>query len=497
MPCKPRVRWPRSAPRVSYSVPALCRAYAWPQFPAPQRDGVVAVISLGGGVRASDLAAAAAHYDVPAPNVQSVSVQGATNTPGSDADAENALDCEVSGAAYASAFLSPRALTVLFVSAPNTDAGFVAAIQQAVAAQVDAISISWGSPENNWSAAAVQAMNAALQAAHAAGIPVCVASGDNDSGDGESGAHVDFPASSPFAIGCGGTSKTGSAEVVWSDGRNGTGGGFSALFPAQSFQIGAPAGPGRMVPDVAGNADPATGYEIVLNGGLTVIGGTSAVAPLWAGLLAALKVCGAAGDVLANLWKNPVAFTDVTGGNNGKWRAGVGPDPCTGLGVPIGSKLATALIVGNAPPPPPVPVSPPAKLGTINIDLDAQTYAVPSEFRPAAGAPALGTVGTFFQGLITEILATFGPLLTQFLEAWLQSILTQAGGTLPAPVAGTPAAAAKVQLVGRALALTPRVRLGRRALLRAIGRHVNDAALTAEAVEEVQEAAGLAAAVGV
>src|ERR1700738_5666193 len=111
-------------------------------------------------------------------------------------------------------------------------------------------------------------------------------------------AHVDFPASSPFALGCGGTklAVTGSkssSEVVWNEAADSaTGGGISDFFPLPAYQstAGVPASVnpggriGRGVPDVAGDADPATGYQIVVNGQSARVGGTSAVAPLGAAL---------------------------------------------------------------------------------------------------------------------------------------------------------------------------------------------------------------------
>jgi subtilase family serine protease len=188
-------------------------------------------------------------------------------------------------------------------------------------------------------------MEQVAAAATQAGMVVFAASGDNDSNDGgPNPANVDCPASCPHVVGCGGTNKTAASETVWNntpgetDG-TGTGGGFSTVFnPLPGWQIGAPNGPGRMVPDVAANADPNTGYNIVLHGQPTTRGGTSAVAPLYAGLFAAFgrKL----GYVTPKLWLNPLCFNDVTVGDNGAFRADRGPDPCTGLGTPIGLKLS-------------------------------------------------------------------------------------------------------------------------------------------------------------
>jgi hypothetical protein len=229
------------------------------------------------------------------------------------------------------------------------------------------------SSEDSWGKAACQSFDAACADAAARGSVVFAASGDNlsDDGDGDGGQpDCDFPASSPHVVGCGGTAKTATAEVVWNQGGGGTGGGYSAYFPAQPWQVGVPAGPGRMVPDVAADADPATGYEIYVDGGWTVVGGTSAVAPLYAGLFAAITSAAAAagrpklGNILPFLYTHPACFADVTKGDNGAWRAGVGPDPCTGLGVPNGKALLDA-VIGTVsppapPPPPPNPVPPPA-----------------------------------------------------------------------------------------------------------------------------------------
>jgi subtilase family serine protease len=97
-----------------------------------------------------------------------------------------------------------------------------------------------------------------------------------------------------------------------------------------------------MIPDVAANADDAhTPYNIVVHGSEVQVGGTSAVAPLYAGLFAAFGT--KLGFVTPELWLNQLCFRDITKGDNGAFRALVGPDPCTGLGSPIASKLADLL----------------------------------------------------------------------------------------------------------------------------------------------------------
>jgi kumamolisin len=214
------------------------------------------------------------------------------------------------------------------------------------------MSISWGGPESSYSQQDIDAINQALAQAVALGITVCVASGDNGAGDGVTtgGDHVDFPASSVNVLGCGGTSlRKSGAEVAWNDGKEGgaSGGGYSALFARPSWQTGV-TNAKRGVPDVAGDADPETGYQVSVDGTATVIGGTSAVAPLWAGLLALINQSTGtkAGFVNPTLYANPAAFTDIVEGSNNGFSAGSGWDPVTGLGSPLGGKVLAAL----APP---------------------------------------------------------------------------------------------------------------------------------------------------
>jgi kumamolisin len=273
------------------------------------------------------------------------------------------LDIEVVGA------IAPQATIVVYF-APNTDAGFLDAVTTAIhdtTNKPSVISISWGGPESNWTQQAMTAMDEAFQAAAALGVTICVASGDNGSSDGvtDGADHVDFPASSPFALACGGTSVQAknnniTSEVVWNDGANGGagGGGVSTFFSVPSWQTGLQATTSdgttttltnRGVPDVAGDADPVTGYEVRIDGTDTVIGGTSAVAPLWAGLLARInQLAGkSAGLIQPQLYQNPQALRDITQGNNGDFSASTGWDACTGLGSPNGQKVAAVFTAGG------------------------------------------------------------------------------------------------------------------------------------------------------
>jgi kumamolisin len=223
------------------------------------------------------------------------------------------------------------------------------------------VSISWGQSEDAWSAQARSQMEQILTEASGLGVTVTVAAGDNGSTDSvtDGQQHVDFPASAPHALACGGTSlrlsgETISTETVWNDpGGGSTGGGVSRQFPLPSYQSGAHVpnnvdsnSPGRGVPDVSGDADPQTGYRIRVDGADETIGGTSAVAPLWAGLVALLnQALGAPiGFAQPRLYSlGTAAFHDITEGNNGSYDARPGWDACTGLGSPDGTGLASGL----------------------------------------------------------------------------------------------------------------------------------------------------------
>ena len=326
-----------------WNVPDLCQAYNWPTGLAG--GGVIAIVELGGGWVQSDMDQFFHGINQPVPNITDVSVDGTQNTPDpgpNSADGEVALDIEVAAAAYYVATGKPATIRMYWAQ------DIASAVRAATADGCDVCSISWGADEANWGAQAGQDMEQAATDATAAGMVVFAASGDNDSADGGPGrANVDLPASAPHVIGCGGTSKTRTHETVWNnnpgnaDGE-GTGGGFSTIFkPMPPWQAGAPHGPGRMVPDIAANADPNTGYNIVLHGVQTPIGGTSAVAPLYAGLFASFGT--KLGFVTPELWLNHLCFNDITQGDNGAFRARIGPDACTGLGSPIGTKLAQLL----------------------------------------------------------------------------------------------------------------------------------------------------------
>ncbi|MDT4946500.1 MAG: kumamolisin [Pseudonocardiales bacterium] len=353
---------PAAGAGTSYTPPGLAKIYRMPA----DTDGtgqMLAIIELGGGFGQSDLDTYFSGLGIATPTVTAVGVDGAVNTAGQDpqgADGEVLLDIEVAGA------IAPKAGIVVYF-APNTDAGFLDAVSTAAHATPtpSAMSISWGQSEDAWTAQARTAMDQAFADATAMGVSVTAAAGDSGSSDtptGGAAVHVDFPASSPHVLACGGTSlvadpATGSvtSESVWNNGpgNGATGGGVSDTFGQPSWQAtaGVPNMAGRGVPDVAADADPRTGYQVFVDGKAMVFGGTSAVAPLWAALVC--RLCQSLGHRLGLLQPvlyaaaqpgvSPAGFRDITSGNNGHYQAAAGWDPCTGLGVPDGTALLAVL----------------------------------------------------------------------------------------------------------------------------------------------------------
>ncbi|MEO8811837.1 MAG: S53 family peptidase [Caulobacteraceae bacterium] len=349
-------------------------------FPANDAAGqTIALLEFGGGVETADVTAYFAKIAAPAPHVTVVALDNVSTDPAADpgSTGEVMLDIDVAGA------LAPGAHIVCYFSTFD-EKGMIDAIAAAISDTVNkpgVISISWGWDENQpfqngilWSPAAIDHVNHSFLAAAQMGISICVSTGDagSEAQVNEGLAHVNFPARSPYVLAVGGTtlhaSKTAGGkvnvqEVVWNDGPgSGTGGGVSDYTPRPDWQAGvAPpsinpgAFIGRGIPDVAADADPATGYLTMSGGKLGVVGGTSASAPLWAALIARLNT--ALGARVGNF--NALLYTkygpagvlrDITVGNNdtegrlhGQYPAGPGWDACTGWGVPDGVRLLTAL----------------------------------------------------------------------------------------------------------------------------------------------------------
>ena len=343
-----------SAAPAAFTPDQLANIYGFPSG-YNGKGQTIAIIELGGGYRTKDITAYFKSLGIKKPTVKAIAVDGGKNSPSNanSADGEVMLDIEVAGA------VAPGSKIVVYFC-PNTDQGFLDAITQAIhdtANKPSVISISWGAAEVNWTTQSLNNFNEAFKTASVLGVSICVAAGDSGSSDGmtDGKVHVDFPASSPYALACGGTSlKTNgnsvSSEVVWHDADDSaTGGGVSNFFPVPDYQATANVPlsldtnfKGRGVPDVAADADPETGYKVLVDGQSMVIGGTSAVAPLMAGLIARInqqkgKWSGFINPVIYGT--NPSVCRDITQGDNKTtsahtgYTAGPGWDACTGLGV--------------------------------------------------------------------------------------------------------------------------------------------------------------------
>jgi kumamolisin len=359
-------------------------------FPA-DTDGsgqTIGIIELGGGYQPADLDTYFSDLGIKTPIVIPVSVDGGANSPtsASSDDSEVVLDIQVAGAA------APGAKLVVYFASGNDDSSFLDALTKAIhdtENNPSVISISWGGREVIPSSSFQVQFDQALQAAALLGITVCVAAGDNGAADmgplmpWDGLAHVDFPSASPFSLSCGGTrlivnNGAIASESVWnqnkadlSQGETGSfgasGGGVSGAFSVPGYQQQAnvpvslnPAGyEGRGVPDVTGNGDPQTGYNIFVDGQKEQFGGTSAVAPLWAALIARInqKLQGRVGFINPQLYAlhpNAAAFHNVSQGNNRVsygtfnnigYDAGAGWSAASGLGSPDGTVLCNLLMI--------------------------------------------------------------------------------------------------------------------------------------------------------
>lgn len=339
----------------------------------------IAIVELGGGFRSEDLAAYFQEMGLSVPSVVPVSVDQAGNNPSTwqSADGEVMLDIEVAGA------VAPKARIVVYFAPGQGDQGLIDAISAAIydsERSPSVISISWGMPEDYIDSQALDTYHNLFTAAATLGITICVASGDHgvaclDGPDWDQQIHVSHPSSDDLVLACGGTQiDQANNDITWNDetpfdnsvqggGGWATGGGISPYFRVPPYQaaIKIPqslatnwSGPadrfGRGVPDIAMSA---TNYFTRVDGLESTSGGTSAVAPLMAALVALLnqakqKRVGFLNPFLYTNAANGI-FKDVTTGTNGiantvtGYQAGIGWDACTGLGTPIGTRIVDLL----------------------------------------------------------------------------------------------------------------------------------------------------------
>nr|WP_275564022.1 protease pro-enzyme activation domain-containing protein [Kitasatospora sp. SID7827] len=371
---KPGAAAPQATPLATpsgFGPAAYDGAYRLNQLGADGTGSTVALWEFD-GYKSDNLTAYDSQFGLSGPAVSTVSVDGANydSAPGGG-QGEVELDSEIVRG------VAPKA-TQLVYEAPNSDQGEIDMAAKIVADnRVSVISISWGSCEPDTTAASMTAVNNSFKQAAAQGISIFSASGDDGSRDctrstsGSTVKAVDFPASSPYNTGVGGTNLkvSGTAyasESAWST----AGGGVSTQFAKPSWQTGTNVtGTLRTVPDVSSNADPNSGFAIYTQGstspGWQVYGGTSAAAPLWSGfaalynqkaLAAAKPVLGEANPkiyAVANSASYGGAFHDVTTGANQDFPAKAGYDQVTGWGTPVADGLAAALLGSGGTTPPP------------------------------------------------------------------------------------------------------------------------------------------------
>ncbi|HKU81069.1 MAG TPA: S53 family peptidase, partial [Candidatus Tumulicola sp.] len=348
--------WPRShaVGSLHSDVTPLSAADIASRYDFPEGDGAgitVGVLQMRGAFDAAGFAECMRLQGVAAktPVVKRVDNAELTHRIATVKDVESAIDTQVVGA------LAPGAQIVIY-AAPDSERGVLDAIRNAVfddEHRPSVLSISFGFPERLWTPAALEILNELFVAAALLGVTIVCASGDRGAEIDDRGcAHVLAPASSPFALGCGGTAIAAGADASGESGWAQSGGGFSEVFQTPQWQSVAAAAasaygvsPGRGVPDVAAEATP--GYAVVFEGTKVAMGGTSAAAPVWAALVARIgqRLSKAPGFFAPLLYgrSSGTPFHDVCNGGNDRYRCATGWNPCTGLGVPIGEALAAAL----------------------------------------------------------------------------------------------------------------------------------------------------------
>jgi kumamolisin len=353
----PHTRAGKSDTAVAYA--SLARRYRFPSG----LDGEgrhVALLHFGGGFNPHDLAAACAARGEAMPPIDVIRIDGMSGIPGKRG--EEAYDREIALGMQIVAALAPAARQTL-VLAPNDERGYLDAFSKAIFLdnRPDVIAMGYGFPEARWSPAFVRALEDLLAAAAMFGITIIASSGDSGSAGPDPGdaTVVQYPASSPYVLACGGTQfdpaqRPGTAQEVWNN-LGASGGGESERFAVPTWQRPSRGiasdhdvtSMGRGVPDVAAHADPGHGFPIVCNGETILLGGTSAAAPLWAALVARIaqrvgKPLGYIQPLLYAAAAKEQACEAVTIGTNGTFRASAGWNACTGLGTPDGELLLRA-----------------------------------------------------------------------------------------------------------------------------------------------------------
>jgi kumamolisin len=359
----------------------------------------VAIIELGGGYHESDLVRYFEQFGLDPPRVRTRGIAGAKNIPAPpdmireffESLKKNAGSSPAAGIAQADATsvqwtfetttdlamvgtIAPG-VSILLVQTTNDDQGQYHALTSVVTDAKDkpsVLSCSWGGPESGKNLPFLRTMDRWFQLAAALGMTVCCSSGDFGDGsmsDPPKPFTIQFPASSPHVLACGGTTLRPKAgiETAWKQKMFGSeiagGGGFSDRFPMPPWQRaagidpadwipdGVKSGKGRAIPDVAAKANMDPAYSIIVGGIEEPAGGTSAAAPLWAGVAAILNegLNARIGSLNALLYEGALraGLRDIVAGNTAENEVGFyackGWDACTGWGSPKGEALLAIL----------------------------------------------------------------------------------------------------------------------------------------------------------
>lgn len=375
-----------SGPAGGYTPSELRSAYDmnWLIGQANGAGQSVAIFELA-GYNPSDVATYEHNYGLipnsSSPNVVNTLVDGASMSPGSGSG-EVELDMEVVSA------IAPQAEQFVYMG-PNSWQGLEDTYNRIVGDDsAPVISTSWGACEPYTPTSVLDTLHSIFQLAAAQGQTIFAASGDAGAYEcGTTSLAVQSPSDDPYVVGVGGTSLTlngdGSynSETTWANPNNhsrgpeglGSGGGVSTYFHMPSYQNGDglyySASNYREVPDVSADADPYTGYSIYCtvttdncpSNGWTVFGGTSAAAPLWAGVAADLNQFLPAHQSAPLGWANPilyhlantaqphVAYHDIADNSTNLYYPAIsGYDEATGIGTPDVSNIALDLYQGTS-----------------------------------------------------------------------------------------------------------------------------------------------------
>jgi kumamolisin len=351
-----------SGPGGGYAPQDLLVAYNLTNVAEKGSGQIVALLELGEYLD-SDIAEYASYFNLPAPQLKNVAVNGGSQD---GIDVEVTLDIELALA------LAPESQIYVY-EGPNTDQGILNTYNQIASDNLaKQISTSWGLGEALVNQQQLQAENAIFMQMAAQGQTVYAAAGDSGAYDAYKETHmrklmVDDPASQPYVIGVGGTrlivdAMSGAyvSETVWNDGlaQGAGGGGVSTIWPLPSWQTKVPtvySKTNRNVPDVALNADPETGYAVFYNGEWTTVGGTSCAAPIWAAFNACVNQARVAQSKAVLGFANPLFYTiglgtsyntdfhDIKMGNNLHYPSKQGYDNASGWGSFNGANLFSDL----------------------------------------------------------------------------------------------------------------------------------------------------------